>query len=118
MRAVAAAPWALECEGKGGRSSASRVYVHYDNYDRCELRSRNYDAPVMTLRRSLGLAVGFMKQCCRVLPQGRSGVQVHNSERARHRRQNKASCARISQADIRARCCSHLEAARDRPGTG
>ena len=28
MRAVAAAPWALECEGKGGRSSASRVYVH------------------------------------------------------------------------------------------
>jgi len=33
MRAVAAAPWALECEGKGGRSSASRVYVH-----RCCLR--------------------------------------------------------------------------------
>ena len=30
MRAVAAAPWALECEGKGGRSSASRVYVHSD----------------------------------------------------------------------------------------
>ena len=28
MRAVAAAPWALECEGKGGRSSASRVYVN------------------------------------------------------------------------------------------
>ena len=28
MRAVAAAPWALGCEGKGGRSSAPRVYVH------------------------------------------------------------------------------------------
>jgi len=28
MRAVAAAPWTLECEGKGGRSSAPRVYVH------------------------------------------------------------------------------------------
>ena len=28
MRAVDAAPWALECEGKGGRSSSSRVYDH------------------------------------------------------------------------------------------
>jgi len=28
MRAVAEAPWALGCEGKGGRSSAPRVYVH------------------------------------------------------------------------------------------
>jgi len=105
----------LGCEIRQVRVNYDR---NYDNYDRFELRRRNYDAPVMTLRRSLGLAVGFMKQCCRVLPQGRSGLQVHNSERARYRRQNKASCARISQADIRARCCSHLEAARDRPGTG
>ena len=28
MRTVAAAPWALECEGKGGRSSAPHIYVH------------------------------------------------------------------------------------------
>ena len=28
MREVLAAPWALECEGKGGRSSAPRVYVY------------------------------------------------------------------------------------------
>ena len=104
--------WVRNTAGRG------ELRRNYDIYDRCELRRRNYDAPVMTLRRSLGLAVGFMKQCCRVLPQGRSGVQVHNSERARYRRQNKASRARISQADIRARCCSHLEAARDRPGTG
>jgi len=27
MRAVAAAPWALECEEKGGRSSVPRVYI-------------------------------------------------------------------------------------------
>ena len=28
MHAAAAASWALECEGKGGQSSAPRVYVH------------------------------------------------------------------------------------------
>ena len=28
MRAIAAAPWALGREGKGGRSSAPRVYVY------------------------------------------------------------------------------------------
>ena len=49
----------LGCEIRQVRVNYDR---NYDNYDRCELRRRNYDAPVITLRRSLRLAVGFMKQ--------------------------------------------------------
>ena len=62
----------LGCEIRQVRVNYDR---NYDNYDRIELRRRNYDAPVTTLWRSLGLAVGFMKQCCRVLPQAAGQVR-------------------------------------------
>ena len=58
MRAVAAAPWALGCEGKGGRSSAPRVYVHYF----CEPRNA-------------GLC-GRLLRAIRIFGRGRIGVTL------------------------------------------